>query len=107
LVTQTEVNRTTAAPDPRPFADQIDARHVPLQWPWTTDGTPAGCHTVTAVVADQNDIGGKCNIIGSSPSARITWFVWLHESTSPPGLDDTTDPKIDCFDGKSSGVTGQ
>jgi hypothetical protein len=107
-VTRALVDSKQAPPDKRPFSEQVDPRTVPLTWPWKTDGTPAGCHTVTAVVADQNDIIGKCDVPSSRPSARITWFVWLHDATMvPDSSNDTKFPGIDCFSDKSSGVTGQ
>lgn len=97
------VSELTVAPDGRSFAAQ-DLRSVTFPWQWTTDGTPAGCHTLTAIVSDVDNFYEIYKTKNPLEEARVTWFVWLRDTTSDPT---PTIPTIDCFSDKSSGVTGQ
>jgi hypothetical protein len=92
----------TVAPDGRSFAEQ-DLRNVTFPWDWPRD-TPAGCHTLTAIVSDIDNFYEVYKTKNPLEEARVTWFVWLRDATSDP-LPDF--PQIDCFSDKSTGVTGQ
>jgi hypothetical protein len=77
--------------DPRPF-DQQPPRDVTLEWHWNGDlsGRLAGCHTVTAIITDAENLRFNWTPKDPTLEARTTWFVWLK-------VDNNT-PTVDCFE---------
>ena len=66
-------------PDPlgRPFALQDD-RTVSHNWSWNP--SLAGCHTMTAIIADQSNFQNYIMPRNSLLEARVTWPLWLRGS---------------------------
>lgn len=74
-------------PDPegRPFELQdkqpnspIPARSFTYTWLWMGTEAP-GCHTLTAIISDQNNIRDSVTSLDPSQEARATWFLWLRD----------------------------
>jgi hypothetical protein len=88
------VDEDEPPPDERAFADQ-EPRSVTLTWEWTPQGVGMlqGCHTVTVIIADANNILGLYGARDPLQEARMTWFVWIPGSALAPD-----DPKsiADC-----------
>ena len=73
------VDQLDVPPDPegRPFAQQT--KRI-ASYPWKWDPSIAGCHTMTAIIADQSNFQNYIVPRNELLEARVTWFLWLRGS---------------------------
>lgn len=67
------------ASDPTPFADQV--RAIDYQWFWRQTPVDPGAHTLTMILAPQNNRITATGPTNAADSAQVTWFVDLEDTT--------------------------
>ncbi|HEX3594647.1 MAG TPA: hypothetical protein VHU80_06085 [Polyangiaceae bacterium] len=70
------ISRQDVDPDSRPFAEQDRV----VTYPWTWEGTPTGCHTMTAIITESDNISQFFQLKDVKKQANVTWFLLLTDS---------------------------
>jgi hypothetical protein len=98
LAAPTVIAEPQVVPVDEPFAEQ-KKRVLEYPWPWNNDPRLVGCHTMTAIISDQDNVSFY-HTTDPLLETRVTWFLWLQD---PSATTDTV--SVDCFLHTAAGAT--